>query len=181
LSASRLLAHHSSSLVPSATSVVLAPVAALFRNERGRDDLAVDLELEEPPREPEAARPGFIADAQLAPLRLRALELAHEFFQRVQIVGDRARERTSRSPLPSATASEIVSLWTSNPTKRIGLPLRLSVDGFCTREHRTRLGDCVFTGSTRTCFGATRGSVSAAGKRPFLFAETGGVTEGTQP
>ncbi|HEV7405673.1 MAG TPA: hypothetical protein VGO11_22205 [Chthoniobacteraceae bacterium] len=91
------------------------------------------------------------------------------------------RERTSRSPLPSATATVIVSLWTSNPTKRIGLPMRLSVDEFFTREHRARFGACVFAGATRTPVRATRGSAFTAGKRTFFLTEAGGFTEGTQP
>ena len=59
--------------------------------------------------------------------------------------------------------------------------MRLSVDEFFTREHRTRFAGCVSDGSTRTCFRATRGSAFTAGKRTFFFAETGGFTEGTQP
>jgi hypothetical protein len=95
-----LLAHPATTLVPSASSVVLAPVAALFRNERGGDDLAVDLELEEPPRDPEPARAGLVADAQLASLRPLALELAQELFQRMQVVADRAQGTDLAVPAP---------------------------------------------------------------------------------
>jgi hypothetical protein len=59
--------------------------------------------------------------------------------------------------------------------------MRLSVDEFFTREHRTRFGACDFGGSIRTPVRATRGSAFTAGKRTFFLTETVGFTEDTQP
>src|SRR5580765_2047208 len=75
---------------------------------------------------------------------------------------------------------KILSLWTSSPTKRNGLLLRLSV-WFFTLGNRFRFGVGLPSGgSTRTCFRATR-AFFTTGKRTFFSGAGGRVREGTQP
>jgi hypothetical protein len=66
--------------------IVLDPIAALLRQQRGRGDHAVDAQLRQAAGNPEAAWPRLIADAQIAPL---AFELRHQPLEDVEIVADR--------------------------------------------------------------------------------------------
>jgi hypothetical protein len=68
-------------------TVVLLAIPRLLGDERGRHHLAIDLQLQKPPRDPEAAPARFIANPQLLAL---LLEPRHDSLQGPQIVGDRA-------------------------------------------------------------------------------------------
>src|SRR5215218_3379788 len=74
-------------------AVVLLAIPGLLGDERGRHYLAIDLQLQKPPRDAEPAPSCFIANPQLFAL---LLELRHDSLQGTQIVSDAA----TRADLP---------------------------------------------------------------------------------
>ncbi len=174
------------------------------RDEGRRDDLAVDLQLQESPRDAKPAWAGVDGSRRCRPLgrgsalglslSVRLLQtrssrrsgpspwsLRRSFSSACRSCEIVPWERTSRAPSFSARATEIVSLWTSNPTKRIGLVMRLSV-GVFTLENRCRsAGGFLTGGSARVSVRATRDFLTAGKRTPFFPVDGRGFAEGTQP
>jgi hypothetical protein len=66
--------------------IVLDPIAALLRQQRGRGDQALDAQLRQAAGNPKAAWSGLVADTQVTPL---AFELRQQPLEYVEIVADR--------------------------------------------------------------------------------------------
>ena len=94
-------------------AVGLHPISGLGRNQAGRDHFTGNSQLRELPVEHVPGRSSFIAGLQM-PAPVPACEPVCESIPTGS--GSRPCERTS--PPVSATATAIVSAWTSRPTKR---------------------------------------------------------------
>jgi len=93
-------------------AVRLHPVAGLAGHQARRDHFAGDSQLRELPIQHIARGTSFIAGPEM----LHRSQLVDQLANRFQTVGNHAQR--AHLPFVSATATAIVSAWTSRPTKR---------------------------------------------------------------
>ena len=95
----------------------LDAIAGLHRNQRGRHDHALMAKSCDLPMQPIAAWAGFVAEPYpLTASLAQALDKLADVIGAVQKIAEMAHLPTGA---PSATAIEIVALWTSIPTKMV--------------------------------------------------------------
>jgi hypothetical protein len=94
-------------------AIGLDSISGLHRNQGRNYDVAAYAKGSQLPIEDVSGGAGLVAGAQL----LHGSKLAHQFSDRLFAVGNRTQR--SDFPLGSATATAMVSAWTSKPTNRM--------------------------------------------------------------
>jgi hypothetical protein len=97
-------------------SISFDPIPRLHRDQRGRHHDAILSQLRQLPMQAITAGTGFVAKAHLPAILAKLL---HQLGDLISTIGDDPQVTNLTPRSPSATATEIVALWTSSPTKML--------------------------------------------------------------